>query len=1484
MPARISEGSADLPLAVSATRLPAEAKDLGQVPDSTPIRRIQVVLKRSAEQEQKLETLLRQQQDSTSPNYHHWLTPADFGQRFGPSQVEIDGLIGWFTAKGFQSVHVNPGRTVVELSGPASAVRSAFQTSLHSVSLDGATYYANVTAASVPTAYTGLIAGVRSLNNLPSPGSDEPQTFRRDKATGLMTTLTAESTPLTGPKPEFTYSNGSGTVYGITPYDFAAIYNVAPLWNASSPIDGTGQSIAVVGDSTINPADFVNFRTLFSLPLGNTKTQTGTQYLSLVNNGAPPQSIKDEFHGDSDTQWASAVAKNATIIFVASESTESSTGVDLSAQYIVDNNLAGILLDTFTTCEFALGRSGNNFYNALWKQAAAQGITVVTATGNSGNAACDVSKGPPATHGIAVNGIASTPYDVAVGGTEFYAPNGVSQYFSSTNSSTRASATGYIPEDVWNDSCTNPTILSQPPYTDLTPEQACNSSSAAAAGLAIVAGGGGGASSCTDSNKTSLASCTAGHPKPFWQDVPGVPADGVRDVPDVSLFASKGRAKAFYVVCDQDLDPSHAACSVASPYQDVQAGGGTEIAAAAFGGVMALAAEKVGERIGNPNMVLYSLANSQYNRGTSCDSTGSPDPSCIFHDVTIGSNEMVCLSGSQGCVTSMANDAYGILTAPTASVGYDAASGLGSVDVANLVSSWMVVPQPSTAILAINPATFVHGSGANVQVSVTGVSGDVPTGEVSINAQVDNGSVGTGTLTNGSFSGIFHNFPGGSYGVQAHYEGDKYNAPTDSNFVSITVSPEASTTNLSVIAYDPVTNASMSASSAFYGTNIFVRADVAGTSGQGSATGSVTFEDNGNKLQNGVYRLNSESYTEAQENFLSVGGHLFTASYAGDASFDASQSGQVPLTITRGPTRATVTLSTATVSASGTITLTAIVNTQSYSTAAAPTGNVTFMAGSQVLGTATVLQGYATNSSLRQSTVAETFAAHDFALGENQITVAYAGDVNYLPSSSGAATLTVTSTTLATTTTSLTVTPDVVPYGATFTLASRVLPNSPTPTGTVEFQIDGGNKLQTQLGGSGTASYSRHTAGLAPGQHTARAVYSGDTTHYQSSASAPVTFTIEAALQSVTKIVATPATAVKGTFISVAATVSPATVLPASTTPTGTVQLVLDGVTYGLPLPLAGGMATLPLSTTNLQVGVHTLSAYYAGDSIYNYSYAGTTTITIVAAGLNASNVAVTNLPAQVISGSALPFTASVTPTSPAPTGVYQIILDSGFPGAPILLTGPSQQLSIDTTGLSLGDHTLTLFYSGDSYYSSATSTTQTFTVIALPVGATFTLTPASTTLSESRLGAINPIVALALTGVNGFNAAVGLSCSNLPANTNCVFASPSVNVSGTQAIPDRLTIALDTGVKGKPLVAKNTALVPGITFAGLLCILFRRKGYRRIRALAFLLLLTAGMICMQGCGSGYAAGLSPTGTFAITVTATGGGVTQTATVNLTIF
>ena len=154
-------------------------------------------------------------------------------------------------------------------------------------------------------------------------------------------------------------------------------------------------------------------------------------------------------------EWSGAVAKGATIDLVASTTTNSTAGVDLSALYIVDNNLAPVMSESYGACELDMGTAGNQFYSQLWQQAAAQGITAFVSTGDSGSAVCDQGAAY-ATQGLAVNGISSTPYNVAVGGTDFDDAQNDSQYWNSSNDPvTLASAKGYVPEMTWNDTCTN---------------------------------------------------------------------------------------------------------------------------------------------------------------------------------------------------------------------------------------------------------------------------------------------------------------------------------------------------------------------------------------------------------------------------------------------------------------------------------------------------------------------------------------------------------------------------------------------------------------------------------------------------------------------------------------------------------------------------------------------------------------------------------------------------------------------------------------------------------------------------------------------------------------------------------------------------------------------------------------------------------------------------------------------------------------------
>src|SRR6185312_6715673 len=335
----------------------------------------------------ELQQLLAEQQDPKSPNYHKWLTPTEFGLRFGPTDQDIADVTGWLQKFGFTIDQVANGRMWINFSGDVQKVERAFQTNIRQYEVNGEMHHANATDPTIPRALAGLVQGLVSLNDFPK----HPQS-------------TVNQLP-----PDFT--QGAGTHF-MAPADFATIYDVNPLYSASPAIDGTGQTIAIVGRTDIKLADVQFFRSFFGLPAKNPV---------FIHTGADPGDLggNEEAEADLDVEWSGAVAKNATIDFVISKSTATTDGVDLSAQFIVNNNLAKVMSTSFGLCEASLGATGNNFWNTLWQQAAAQGITAFVSSGDSGAAGCDLSTSATATKGIAVSGLSSTPNNVAVGGTEF---------------------------------------------------------------------------------------------------------------------------------------------------------------------------------------------------------------------------------------------------------------------------------------------------------------------------------------------------------------------------------------------------------------------------------------------------------------------------------------------------------------------------------------------------------------------------------------------------------------------------------------------------------------------------------------------------------------------------------------------------------------------------------------------------------------------------------------------------------------------------------------------------------------------------------------------------------------------------------------------------------------------------------------------------------------------------------------------------------
>ena len=964
--------------------------DKGLAPADLPLDRMLLVLKRSPEQDAALQLFLDQQQVKSSPNYHAWLTPEQFAQKFGPNEHDVQIITSWLASQGFKVNRVARGREVIEFSGTAGELKQAFHTEIHKYEVHGEEHWANSSNPQIPAALAPVVAGISTLHNF----SRKPlhrivsrlahtQNISGNQvipSSGSLFTTVGSSCGLAG-----------GPCYVVTPYDFATIYNVLPLWNAKSPIDGSGQTIAIVSQTDVYPQDFNDFRQDFGLPAGT---------LNIIYDGISPGKLAsqgDELEADLDMEISGSVAKGATIDLVVSATTNTTAGVDLSALYAVDNNVAPVMSESYGACELEMGAAANLFYNQLWQQAASEGISVFVSTGDSGSAVCDQDVGI-ATNGLAVNGIASTPYNIAVGGTDFADLSNASLYWGSTNDpTTLASAKSYVPESTWNDTCTNNEYFS---FTgDTTTEVQCNDSTTHfTPAFLFPVGGSGGASNCTAPTGTTPSSCVGGYAKPAWQSGLGVPADSKRDLPDVSLFAADGMNSSFYFACETDI---YEGCT--GEIETMVPLGGTSASSPAFAGIMALINQATQSRQGNANYRLYALAAQA---GASCDS-GSPASSCIFYDVTGGTIAMPCVTDTPNCVTNNPTDLYGVLSGYSSGSGYDLATGLGSVNVANLVNNWDSVSfTPTVSTLSISPTNIVHGNPVNVSVSVAPQSGTgVPSGMVSL--ITGNGTpAGTFRLSSGAISSTTSTLPGGSYTVSAHYAGDGTFAASDSSpDIPVTVTPESSTTMLQAVTFDQHGNAS-TYSTGQYGENaIYVRASVAGQSGQGIPSGTVnlsgTFGYPGNPFQLNVQGDALVRPPLVPSLAYPPGTYTITGSYSGDSSFNSS-SGITNFAVVQASTT-TVISNIVPCSQSGACSIptgtsvTIFANTTNPNSPVGnlPTGTITFFLNGVPFGSPVMLD----------SNIIPPVASINTSQlppGIDTITAQYSGDMNYTGSTSPA--------------------------------------------------------------------------------------------------------------------------------------------------------------------------------------------------------------------------------------------------------------------------------------------------------------------------------------------------------------------------------------------------------------------------------------------------------------------------------------------------
>jgi Pro-kumamolisin, activation domain/Bacterial Ig-like domain (group 3) len=1004
--------------------------DQGPVSDSLPATRMGLLLQRSAEQETALRQLLDQQQDKSSQNYHAWLTPQQFATQFGPADADIQTLTGWLQSHGFQNVKVGAGRTTIEFSGNVGQLRSAFHTDFHQFLVHGEQHVANVSDPQIPAALAPVTAGVMGLHN-----------FRPKSQLHRMKNLLNASSKVVSPKPLVTFGctiNGANVpCYGVAPADFAKIYSVPNNLAGSFPVTltGAGITIAIVQDSNINPIDVQQFRGLFGL-------SNNFSASNIILDGPDPGVLGpdsdpfDEGEALLDVEWSGAVATGATIDLVVSQTSESLgfAGIDLSAIYIIDNNIAPIMSESFGECEAGLTSSGVQFYDFLWEQAASEGITVILATGDSGSDSCDIdSEFDYSTTGLGISGLASTPFNVALGGTDFQSA-GLAAYWSTPGTETE-SAVSYIPETPWNDSCAATASTNS---LGTCTAAIINADSFNNPDIDITGGGGG----------QSIA-----NNKPAWQTGITPTADTFRDIPDLALFAAIGSSSnTFIITCEQDEQGGNACSLAAGETPEISPVGGTSASAPAFAGIMALILQQQGgARQGNANYVLYQLFKKDVsNSALVCPSTaanGAGATTCIFHDVVTGNNSVACFGDTPNCsnTTNAANE-YGVLVDPSnksnpaflAVAGYDKATGLGSVNVANLATNWSSVSFSSdTPKITSSPSgTVAHGTNASFTVQVTSGSG-TPSGDISLIASPPGfAQVGIGpfTLSGGSITFTTNQLPGSPvnggvpqpYPIVAQYAGDGTFAPGPSASVNVTVGKENSETTASLWTYDSADGLYDIAAPnpVVYGTTPYImRVDVGNATNELCynvvilcPTGNVTETyDNGKPLndftntQTGVTSnispLNSQGFLEDLPINLPGGSHTILAAYAGDNSYNASNSNTLSLTVSAAPTSTTVSASPTSANTTTPVQLTATIATQSGG--AGPTGTVTFSAGSSTLGMATVTPTAATGLNTTSPVAAFGTATLPYTfttIGTYTVSASYStGDTNYTSSSSSGA-------------------------------------------------------------------------------------------------------------------------------------------------------------------------------------------------------------------------------------------------------------------------------------------------------------------------------------------------------------------------------------------------------------------------------------------------------------------------------------------------
>lgn len=1073
----IVEGSRQ-PLIGTTPRAIKAAHDLGALEDTHPLNRMVLLLKPGADQEASLKSLVDSLHNPTSPNYHKWLRPDEFAARFGPSDADLAKVQGWLQSHGLTPTAVAKGRQWIEFSGTAQQVNSAFATSIHRYEVNGEKHIANSSDLSIPQALAPVVRGVLSLNDFHTqPAHSKLATVKRN-AEGKLERVHSNTTNTDG--------NGN-YFYQLAPADFQTIYNSAPLIKNGN--DGTGISIAIAGRSDISLADVQSFRQTFGLPQKDPNI-----IINGVDPGVTPPG-RDLVESELDVEWAGAAAPGSTINLVESASSDTTDGIDLSSAYIVDNVVSPIVSVSYGTCEALLGPSENQFYSALWEQAAAEGITVFVSTGDGGAAECDadlqnnnLEPQGPALNGASINGLSSTPFNVAVGGTQFNEAGNAGNYWNVNNGTGFGSAFGYIPEQAWNESC-DPTM----------PQTGTNCINGQT--YYVLEGSGGGPSNCSKESIDSQGNitCIGGYAKPSWQTGTGVPNDSVRDTPDLALNASPDDDG--YLLCVEGSCQT-SVLNGQTVLEQASIIGGTSASAPAMAGIMALVEQKNGAYQGQADYIFYKLA--AMDSLSTCNSSVLTNPgqatNCIFNDITLGSNSDPGLPG------------YGTPSAQwVAGTGYDLATGLGTVNAANMVAQWSNITLTGSATTLTAAQTSVaHGQPLMIHITVAPASGSsIPTGDVALLTD-KYGAVGQVTLdATGSYSGPVSNLPGGTYNLTASYAGDGNLASSVSAPVSLTVAGEPGEVTFHLDGVNPNTGAPVPYTGTMQFENpLLVAISVAGKSGQGMPTGTVNLLNGKNIVLTAPLTSSGTAFiptgTTSAYTFP-VGSSTLTVQYSGDNSFGPATSAPQQVTIQKQQVSTSVGVGFYQIVAGQPVTFTASVQTAYGNTV--PTGTMQFYDNGQPIGSPIQI---VTNG---QPYALVSYQATLTTLGQHNITASYSGDGNFTavagtdPVYAYASQFTILPAAGAATSTSIVQIPATVAFGQSFSYIVAVTPakaGGAVPTGQVLISSTNNTifGLANLVNGKATVVTQAN-----PGTTQVYAQYQGDS-NYAASTSSMITTTV----------------------------------------------------------------------------------------------------------------------------------------------------------------------------------------------------------------------------------------------------------------------------------------------------------------------------------------------------------------------------------------